>query len=163
MIGLTYWRRHKVSVSLQMIFPNSLFFAENCCIVSNLIEKVSDGPMNNKPVLVQLMAWRQLLYDVMSLIFTRLDLDDMTNGICDTCISAHQCWSHTYSGSEKVTTTMHVNVLQNFMTLGHQQTKHLLQNIDLKQSFQECYQRFWKLKSNVSNRLSLIPCLYWNS
>ena len=184
--------------------------------------------MNNKPVLVQLMAWRQFLHDIMLLIFTWIDLDDITNGhygdvimgtmasqitsliivystvysgvhqrkhqssaslafvrgihwspvnsphkwpvtrkmfpfydvimgICD--ISARQCWCHTYPGSENVTTTMHVDVLQNLARVSAD--KYLLQNIDLKWSFQECYQQFWMLKSNVSNMLSPTTCLCW--
>ena len=37
-----------------------IFFSENCCILTQIpLKFVHKGPINNKPALVQIMAWRQ--------------------------------------------------------------------------------------------------------
>ena len=57
---LTHWSTEKINANLQMIFSNWFFMNENGCIFIRIpLKFVPKGPINNKTVLVQIMAWRQ--------------------------------------------------------------------------------------------------------
>ena len=59
-IIFSLWGRDKMVAILQMTFWTLIFLYGNCCVLVQIsVKYVPRGPINNKPWLVQIMAWRQ--------------------------------------------------------------------------------------------------------
>ena len=57
---LTYWGRDKMDAISQTIYSSAFFMDENIWIPIKISLKfVPEGPVNNIPALVQIMAWRR--------------------------------------------------------------------------------------------------------
>ena len=59
-IMFSLWGWDKMVAILQMTFWTLIFLYENCILVQISLKFVPRGSINNKPWLVQIMAWRQI-------------------------------------------------------------------------------------------------------
>ena len=52
------WSRHKIDAILQMTYKNSFYYKKIVLFSQISLKLVSKRPINNKPALVKIMAWR---------------------------------------------------------------------------------------------------------